>query len=319
MMNHLDLFKHLIPPLNSTLHKGQAGRIGIIGGSLEYTGAPFFAASTALRLGSDLVYIFCEREAGVPLKCLSPDFIVHPCIQSDTDRLTAVEYKDALRTTLQTITDSIGKLHAVLIGPGAGRAPMMLDVIRGIIPEVRKADIPLVIDADGLFALMDGHHGLIAGYQKAIITPNIMELGRLVQHVGLNNKSLQGKDAALALSKRLDKVIVLAKGNRDHITNVTSEAQIDDAGSLRRCGGQGDVLAGAVTAYSAWAYQALNGVYGARPSAFIDTEYYMASVVMACKTVRCAGGRAFRQHARSMTTSEVIKEIPAAFQSFGLK
>eukprot|EP00158_Paraphelidium_tribonemae_P004065 Partr_v1_DN26545_c2_g1_i1_m3819 putative Catalyzes the dehydration of the S-form of NAD(P)HX at the expense of ATP, which is converted to ADP. Together with NAD(P)HX epimerase, which catalyzes the epimerization of the S- and R-forms, the enzyme allows the repair of both epimers of NAD(P)HX, a damaged form of NAD(P)H that is a result of enzymatic or heat-dependent hydration (By similarity) len=183
MMNHLDLFKHLIPPLNSTLHKGQAGRIGIIGGSLEYTGAPFFAASTALRLGSDLVYIFCEREAGVPLKCLSPDFIVHPCIQSDTDRLTAVEYKDALRTTLQTITDSIGKLHAVLIGPGAGRAPMMLDVIRGIIPEVRKADIPLVIDADGLFALMDGHHGLIAGYQKAIITPNIMELGRLVQHV----------------------------------------------------------------------------------------------------------------------------------------
>lgn len=39
-----------IPPLDGGSHKGQAGRIGIIGGSLEYTGAPYFAGISALKV-----------------------------------------------------------------------------------------------------------------------------------------------------------------------------------------------------------------------------------------------------------------------------
>ena len=38
-----------IPTLTSTLYKGQCGRVGVIGGCEEYTGAPYFAAITALR------------------------------------------------------------------------------------------------------------------------------------------------------------------------------------------------------------------------------------------------------------------------------
>jgi len=40
----------IIPPLLETSHKGQSGRIGVLGGCEEYTGAPFFAAMSALRL-----------------------------------------------------------------------------------------------------------------------------------------------------------------------------------------------------------------------------------------------------------------------------
>ncbi len=45
----LDLIKKFIPPLNSTSHKGQSGKIGIIGGSFEYTGAPYYASISALK------------------------------------------------------------------------------------------------------------------------------------------------------------------------------------------------------------------------------------------------------------------------------
>lgn len=44
------LVKRILPPLDGTLHKGQAGRIGIVGGSLEYTGAPYFAGISALKV-----------------------------------------------------------------------------------------------------------------------------------------------------------------------------------------------------------------------------------------------------------------------------
>lgn len=47
--------KACIPSLNNNSHKGQAGRIGIIGGSLEYTGAPYFAGISALRVSKNLL------------------------------------------------------------------------------------------------------------------------------------------------------------------------------------------------------------------------------------------------------------------------
>lgn len=49
-MSYSTLIKQIIPPLTSALHKGQLGKIGVIGGSLEYTGAPFFAGIAAQRI-----------------------------------------------------------------------------------------------------------------------------------------------------------------------------------------------------------------------------------------------------------------------------
>ena len=49
----------LVPDLDSSkFHKGQAGKIGVVGGCEEYTGAPYFAAMSALRMGADLAHVF---------------------------------------------------------------------------------------------------------------------------------------------------------------------------------------------------------------------------------------------------------------------
>ena len=68
----------MVPPLTASKYKGQAGKIGVIGGCAEYTGAPFFAAMSALRVGADLSHVFCARGAATVIKSYSPELIVHP-------------------------------------------------------------------------------------------------------------------------------------------------------------------------------------------------------------------------------------------------
>ena len=58
----------LVPPLGGGAHKGEAGKIGVVGGSKEYTGAPFFAAASSLRAGSDLAHVFCSASAAPVIK-----------------------------------------------------------------------------------------------------------------------------------------------------------------------------------------------------------------------------------------------------------
>lgn len=66
----------MVPPLSPNNYKGEMGRIGIIGGSKDYTGAPFYAGQSSLKAGADLVFIFCAEEAAIPIKSYSPELMV---------------------------------------------------------------------------------------------------------------------------------------------------------------------------------------------------------------------------------------------------
>lgn len=68
--------RSIAPPLLFSHHKGIMGRIGVIGGSKDYTGAPFYAADGALKFGADLSFVFCSNSASVPIKCYSPELMV---------------------------------------------------------------------------------------------------------------------------------------------------------------------------------------------------------------------------------------------------
>lgn len=74
----------IIPPLSYSKHKGDNGKIGVIGGSEEYSGAPFYAGMTALKTGADLVHIFCAPCACSSIKSYSPELIVHPSLTQDS-------------------------------------------------------------------------------------------------------------------------------------------------------------------------------------------------------------------------------------------
>lgn len=107
--DYVDKVKEFIPKLTSKLHKGQCGRIGVIGGSLEYTGAPYFAAISALKLGADLVYVFCTNDAAPVIKSYSPELIVNPLLSEEN--------------AVDKIAPWLERLHSLVIGPGLGRDP----------------------------------------------------------------------------------------------------------------------------------------------------------------------------------------------------
>ncbi|XP_024434599.2 ATP-dependent (S)-NAD(P)H-hydrate dehydratase isoform X5 [Desmodus rotundus] len=116
MDNTFQLVRNIIPPLTTKKHKGQDGRIGVVGGCQEYTGAPYFAAISALKVGADLSHVFCTREAAPVIKSYSPELIVHPVLDSP-DAVHEVE-------------KWLPRLHALVVGPGLGRDDALLENVK---------------------------------------------------------------------------------------------------------------------------------------------------------------------------------------------
>jgi hypothetical protein len=118
-----------VPPLAPDGHKGSSGRIGVLGGSRTFTGAPFYASMAALKVGADLAFCFCAEEASIPLKCYSPEFMVAPVYQAaDFDVLVKQGKKkgdDEAEVLVQDMVDKVdammGRLHALVIGPGRSK------------------------------------------------------------------------------------------------------------------------------------------------------------------------------------------------------
>lgn len=131
--------QRIIPALTHDYHKGQMGRIGVIGGSLDYTGAPFYASKASLLFGGDLVFVFCDKEALLPIKSYSPEFMVTALYDSTViaqQKLEDEKRKNASATesvdcgeigsrSVTAMTDklreSLWRLHVVVVGPGLGR------------------------------------------------------------------------------------------------------------------------------------------------------------------------------------------------------
>jgi ATP-dependent NAD(P)H-hydrate dehydratase len=75
--------KGVFPDLSQRTKKGENGRIAVVGGSFEFTGAPFYSAISALRVGGDLSHIFCSKFSSPAIKSYSPEIIVHPVFVSE--------------------------------------------------------------------------------------------------------------------------------------------------------------------------------------------------------------------------------------------
>lgn len=165
------LSSRLIPPLSSKLHKGQAGRIGVLGGSGDYTGAPFFSAIGALRFGADLAHVICEPAAGAVIKTYSPDLIVHGILD---ERKSEAQIRDELKGLME-------RLHVLVIGPGLGRSEHTQACARIAFELAKESSVGVVVDADGLWLVANDPSVILGwkGPKRVILTPNIMEFKRL--------------------------------------------------------------------------------------------------------------------------------------------
>ena len=129
----------------------------------------------------------------------------------------------------------------------------MQDTAAKIIAEVRKREMPLVVDADGLF-LVQNRPEIVHGYASAVLTPNVMEFKRLCDKMGVDPEKVDGgRDKACAeLARRFGGVTIIQKGKQDVISNGKDTMICSIEGGLKRCGGQGDVLTGCLGTLLAW-------------------------------------------------------------------
>ncbi|GAA5942061.1 NADHX dehydratase [Sporobolomyces koalae] len=296
--------KRLIPPLSPELHKGQAGRVGVIGGSKDYAGAPYFASMTALRMGADLSHVICEPAAGNVIKTYSPDLIVHTDLGPDVE-------EDEITEILQGI---LPRLHTLVIGPGLGRSKHMQLAARVAIRLARENNVYIVIDADGLF-LVQTDPSVVQGYKRAILTPNVVEFGRLVEACKLDKNS-NPDELAAKLSTALGGPTIVQKGAQDRITNGTKTLLSATTGSSRRCGGQGDVLSGAVGTFLAWGknYEERTDTDSTSGDKLEPQDITLYAAYGASTLTRTASRLCFADYKRAMQTGEMLGYVGKAFE-----
>jgi ATP-dependent NAD(P)H-hydrate dehydratase len=350
-----------VPSLRTRVaHKGGHGKVLIVGGSANYSGAPFYAAISALKVGCDLAWIMCSRSAASAIKAYSPEPIVMPSLPEGNTSGSADADADAVRIAVAEFIALASRVDAVVVGPGLGRDPLALRAAAEIVAACRARRLPVVLDGDGLFMLSQrpdllsvpplGKDGPVFGepqLETVVVTPNAAEFARLwgaTAPAGELLPSSDGIEAALLLAQRLGPgVIVLRKGRVDAVAAAAGTPSagllIDEAGSPRRCGGQGDVLAGAVGTFLAWAANAgflsprrdrqmgaefaipfHGAVAGQSPSQLLQPQPLQAEVVLAAaaaaaRVTRIAAALAFASKRRSMTTPDLIALLGDAFEA----
>ncbi|XP_057956812.1 ATP-dependent (S)-NAD(P)H-hydrate dehydratase isoform X2 [Malania oleifera] len=297
------ILRTITPTLDPSRHKGQAGKIAVIGGCREYTGAPYFAAISALKIGADLSHVFCTKDAAPVIKSYSPELIVHPLLEEsysvrDEDR------RSISSKVLAEVYKWMERFDCLVVGPGLGRDPFLLDCVSEIMRHARQSNIPIVVDGDGLF-LVTNSLDLVSGYPLAILTPNVNEYKRLVQKVLDCEVSDQDAPEQLkSLAKRIGGVTILQKGKSDLISDGETVNSVSFSGSPRRCGGQGDILSGSVAVFSSWARQC---IFAAEKNQSIrPTNPMLLGSIAGSALLRKAASHAFEINKRATLTSDII-------------
>lgn len=295
----IEMVRSIVPPLTFTKHKGQDGRIATIGGCKEYTGAPFFAAMSAFRVGCDLSHVFCTGDAAPVIKSYSPELIVHPCLDASD--------------SVAEIKKWLPRMHSLVIGPGLGRDQNLLDNVKGVIMAARELDLPMVIDADGVYLLTQSPE-LIRDYRLAILTPNVVEFKHLFKSVvGSDVNPEEPVADVMELSRSLGHVTVCRKGENDIISDGHNVLVCCGEGSPRRCGGQGDILSGTMGVFTFWAHQACKDKDNIKNEYLSHFGPTLCAAYGACLLTKRSSDQAFQKFGRGMTTTEMLPEIQPVF------
>jgi len=225
-------FKFGYPRRKSDARKGEAGKVLVVGGSVNYTGAPYFAAMAALKAGCDLSYVTAPEEAAERIAALGPDLIVYP-LKSE-DKLATGDVKGILSRDFDVMC----------IGNGMGDDKASLTAAKAIISKTKK---PMVIDGDGLKAIKPLLKKLGS---NVVITPHRGEF-RMLFGVEANEANLRKVASGL-------KCIVLLKGPVDLIAQ-GKEIKYNESGNpYMSKGGTGDVLAGLCAGFLAQGVEPFN-------------------------------------------------------------
>jgi NAD(P)H-hydrate epimerase len=215
-------------------HKGSFGHLLIVGGSRHYTGAPLLSGAAALRMGTGLATVAVPESVR---QLISPPLLAL-IVRSLPDG--AAGFFNEL--SCGAVRELLGQSRALVFGPGLGDPRQATPLLR----EVLAANLPTVIDADGLRCLAAAPE-LASGTTQVVLTPHPGEVRVLLKGFGLESALAESRtDQALVLARRSGMHVVL-KGQGTLLATPDGCWAVNLSGTnALATAGTGDVLAGMI-------------------------------------------------------------------------
>ena len=161
--------KEIFKERQSDTNKGDYGYVGILGGSLEYSGAVKLAniSLATLRSGCGVARLIIPSSIS---KIVAPYLLEQTLYTIDSEN-------DKMKFNKKQIQESLDKLRALAIGMGWGKSENYEKILEYILNDY---EIPIVIDADGLNTLANMNMDILKNTKcKVILTPHLKEFERL--------------------------------------------------------------------------------------------------------------------------------------------
>jgi NAD(P)H-hydrate epimerase len=259
-----------------TAHKGDFGRLLVIGGSEIFSGAPALVALAALRTGADLAYVAAPKKAAFAISSMSPNLIA-----------IKLEGKHLNVGNLAILETYIEKVDAVVLGPGLGLHADTKRSVKAVIEAVEDYGKPLLLDADGLKAFAEFKRRLKV---PLVLTPHAGEYAilsgksipeKLDEKIKEVQRTAAELDAVILLKEPID---IICDG-RQYKLNFTGNAGMT-------VGGTGDVLSGIVGTFLA---QKIDSFEAAVAGAFVNGA---------------VGDMVFEEKGYHMVATDLIDMIP---------
>lgn len=263
-----------LPARDESGNKGTFGRLLVIAGSRQISGAAFLCACAALRSGAGMVRIYTEEANRQILGTLLPEALISTYNSSSwtpDSLLKAMEWADG-----------------AAVGPGLGTDETAVKILCTFL-ERNKG--PVVLDADAL-NILSGRGGIPKMNCPCVITPHVGEMSRLT---GLPAGDIKADPASVAASTASSfGVTVLLKDARSIIALPDGRCWINTTGSSALAtAGSGDVLTG------------ITGALMLRPG----TLPYPAAAAAACVHGLCGERAAGRKSSASVIASDLLSEL----------
>jgi hydroxyethylthiazole kinase-like uncharacterized protein yjeF len=233
-----DAVRYSIPRRGRESTKFAAGSVLVCGGSTGLTGAPCMASESAMRAGAGYVTACVPASLNAIFESRLLEVMTVPLPDHDGSMEPAAA---------DLVLERAARSGALVLGPGLGREPPAFELARSI---AQRAELPLLIDADGLNAHAGALQSLAARPSATVLTPHAGELARLLESdseaVGRRRLG-SARDAASQAG-----AIMVLKGDDTIVAEPEGRVGISRGGaSALATAGTGDVLSGVVGAFLA--------------------------------------------------------------------
>ncbi len=223
-----------LPQRKPDSHKGDYGRVLLIGGSQGMAGAIALSGMSALRSGAGLVKLAVPSSVQSTVAGFEPSLM--------TAALPADSHGRLANWAVPVLAEFLSEPTVVGCGPGLGRSDELVEVVGWLQQSVRQS---MILDADALFALAQRPALLSQAAGPRILTPHAGEFARLLGGKPVAEQDRSAAAQSFALQHGLTLVL---KGHRTVITDGARLAINTTGNPGMATGGTGDVLTGIITA-----------------------------------------------------------------------